>query len=76
MIVKGRYVGQIEYNFMVDLDRYGINFDEFRENMKGLNKRIQLELGVIFNNSLDGVKDDLIVTQQYLDVHEVEGEQP
>lgn len=78
MITKGRYVGLIEFDFKIDLDAVGnATVDEFRENlMQSLNGNIQRQLNPLLMENTDHVVSTLTVTQQYLDVYQVEGEQP
>ena len=77
MIAKGRYVGLIEFDFKIDLDAVGnATVDEFRENlMQSLNGNIQRQLNPLLMEKTDHVVSTLKVTQQYLDVYQVE-EQP
>lgn len=71
MIVKGRYVGTIEFDFEVDLDEVGnVTPDEFRENLKTLNNSLQEELTPLFVENSEYVHSKLTVTQNYLDVYE------
>lgn len=75
MIVKGRYVGLIELEFMVDLDAAGnATPEEFKENAKALNDNILAELKPLLFENTDSVKSELKLTQQYLDVYEVQEE--
>lgn len=74
MIAKGRYVGQIEFEFKIDLDAVGnATVDEFRENLKqSLNVDIQRQLNPLLMENTDHVVSTLKVTQQYLNVYQVE----
>lgn len=76
MITKGRYVGLIEFDFKIDLDAVGnATVDEFRENlMQSLNGNIQRQLNPLLMENTDHVVSTLTVTQQYLDVYQVEGQ--
>lgn len=76
MITKGRYVGLIEFDFKIALDAVGdATVDEFRENlMQSLNGNIQRQLNPLLMENTDHVVSTLTVTQQYLDVYQVEGQ--
>lgn len=64
MIAKGRYVGLIECDFEIDLGNEP--FDLFQHILKhSLNAEIERRLK-------DHVSSDMKVTQQYLDVYQVE----
>lgn len=77
MIVKGRYVGLIEFDFEVDLDAdVTATPEEFKENLNNLNDNILKELKPLLFENSDRIKSDVKLTQQYLDVYETEGEQP
>ena len=75
MIIKGRYVGKIEYDFEVDLSKDGwCTPQEFKENFAGINTMIEMTLKeTLFSDPPKGCEDKLTVTQQYLDMYEVEG---
>lgn len=74
MIAKGRYVGLIEFDFKIALDAVGnATVDEFRENlMQSLNGNIQIQLNPLLMENTNNVVSTLKVTQQYLDVYQVE----
>ena len=73
MIVKGRYVGQIEFDFEVNLDGKGMATpEEFKENLKSLNDNILNELKPLMEENSEDIKSTVCVTQQYLDWYEVE----
>lgn len=72
MIAKGRYVGQIELDFMVDLDSAGnVTFEVFKNNLNCLNGNIEHMLKPLLAEHSDNILSTLKVTQQYLDVYEV-----
>ena len=75
MIVKGRYVGLIEVDFKVILGEGDYTFDEFRTNINQLNSNIENELEPLIAENSDDIFSTMKVTQQYLDVYQVE-EQP
>lgn len=73
MIVKGRYVGQIEFDFEANLDGKGMATPEkFKENLKLLNDNILNELKPLMEENSEDIKSTVCVTQQYLDYYEVE----
>lgn len=72
MIVKGRYVGLIELDFMVNLDVGNATFDEFKMNLNHLNSNIEQELKPLIAENSNDIFSTLKVTQQYLDVYQVE----
>lgn len=73
MIVKGRYVGLTEFDFEVVLDKAGnATLEEFKANAEALNDNILAELKPLLEENTGGVKSELKLTQQYLDVYEVQ----
>ena len=73
MIVKGRYIGQIEFDFEVNLDGKGMATpEEFKENLKSLNDNILNELKPLMEENSENAKSTVRVTQQYFDCYEVE----
>ena len=71
MIAKGRYVGQIEFDFKVNLDESTATCDEFKMNLKCLNSNIEEALKPLLAENSDNIFSTMVVTQQYLDVYEV-----
>lgn len=73
MIVSGKYVGLIEFNFRVDLSAAGTATPEdFKKNLANMNDEILAELTPLMVENTKDIQSTLTVTQQYLDVHEAE----
>ena len=72
MIVEGKYVGLIEFDFRVDLSVAGTATpDDFKKNLADLDDNILAELTPLMVENTKDIQSTLTVTQQYLDVREV-----
>lgn len=75
MIVKGRYVAQVEVDFEYDRrDLRQVPFPEVHDRLTGewIDKIVAEAIASIFHSG----NPKITVTKQYVDVYEVEGEQP
>lgn len=78
MSVKGKYVGTIEYNFEIDVEKVGnATPNESMANLRAVDweEVIRETLKPSFEDHSDGIDATIKVTTQFLDMYEVTGEQ-
>lgn len=77
-MIRGKYVGTIEYNFDVDVEKVGnATPNEFMANMRALDweEIISGILKISFEEHRDGIDTTVKITTQFLDMYEVIGGQ-